>query len=206
MANINLNPSPNPNPNPYQSFIRHVLTLMDWRFKDLITFRAWIKIKFRVLRTRNYYQRIPTLVSTSLTYPLVHIDIEIIQRSYIIRWIHNKPIYTCSPSRSNSQSCCHNSICSRRRIHAISRTLFFVSSPEINSSKCSHDPVAFTSCVPWVTCSTMDRPLLMLWLMFSNARSHSWRNFRSTFAMSSGSSDSSSISSWAFTLSTPSWI
>ena len=42
MANINLLPSPSPNPN--QRYICHVLTLMDWRFKDLIRFRARIKI------------------------------------------------------------------------------------------------------------------------------------------------------------------
>ena len=58
-ANINLNPSPNPspnpNPNPNQRSICHVWTLKDWRFKDLIRFRAWITIYICVLRTWNYY-------------------------------------------------------------------------------------------------------------------------------------------------------
>ena len=44
MVNIDLNPSPNPSPNPNQRFICHVLTLMGSRFKDLIRFKAWIKI------------------------------------------------------------------------------------------------------------------------------------------------------------------
>ena len=49
-------PNPSPNPNPNQRSICHVLTLMDWRFKDLIRFKAWIKIYIRVLRKWNYYR------------------------------------------------------------------------------------------------------------------------------------------------------
>ena len=54
MVNINLNPSPNPNTNLNQHLVG--MFNFDGLNKDLIGFRAWIKNKFGVLRTWNYYQ------------------------------------------------------------------------------------------------------------------------------------------------------
>ena len=82
-ANINLNPSlnPNPNPNPNQRSICHALTLMDWKFKGLIRFRAWIKIHIPVL---NYYQIFALIhfrLATPSTYPFVRYAVSLCQSS-----------------------------------------------------------------------------------------------------------------------------